>query len=104
MAYLKGRFKPRNPNKYRGDPTNIIYRSGWELKVMMSFDHDPSVLEWSSEETIIPYMSPRDGAYHRYFPDFKVRLKEGIFLVEVKPLKDLSPSKSKNKQKYLREF
>ncbi|NDB85179.1 MAG: head completion protein, partial [Alphaproteobacteria bacterium] len=30
MAY-KGKFNPKNPNKYKGDPTNIIYRSRWEL-------------------------------------------------------------------------
>ena len=32
MSY-KGYFKPKNPKKYKGDPTNIIYRSLWEKKL-----------------------------------------------------------------------
>ena len=30
---MKGRYKPINPSKYKGNPTNIIYRSSWELKL-----------------------------------------------------------------------
>lgn len=90
MATLKGKFKPINPSKYKGDPTNIIYRSSWELKVMMLLDSHPSVLKWSSEEIAIPYESPVDGRVHRYYPDFFVEQinKNGIkekVLIEVKP-------------------
>lgn len=89
MAY-KGYFKPRNPSKYKGDPTNIIYRSRWESKFMNYLDSHPDVLQWASEELIIPYRSPVDGKMHRYFPDFIVRKKnpQGIIetlLVEIKP-------------------
>ena len=88
--YYKGKFKPKNPKKYIGDPSNIIYRSRWELKLMSYLDKHPHVLEWGSEELIIPYKSPIDGRYHRYFPDFLVKRinkngqKETI-LIEVKP-------------------
>lgn len=89
MAY-KGYFKPRNPSKYKGDPTNIIYRSRWESKFMNYLDTHPDVLQWASEELIIPYRSPVDGKMHRYFPDFVVRKRnpQGIIetlLVEIKP-------------------
>lgn len=89
MAY-QGMFRARNPKKYKGDPTNIIYRSRWELKLMMHLDEHPDVLEWSSEEIIIPYRSPIDRKLHRYFPDFfvKKRDKNGVvesLLIEVKP-------------------
>jgi hypothetical protein len=89
MAY-KGRFQPKNPGKYEGDPTNIIYRSSWELKYMRWLDQHQDVIKWSSEEFFIPYLSPIDGRYHRYFPDFKVkqRNRDGIVetvVVEVKP-------------------
>lgn len=89
MAY-KGYFKPRNPSKYKGDPTNIIYRSRWESKFMNYLDTHPDVLQWASEELIIPYRSPVDGKMHRYFPDFIVRKRnpQGIIetlLVEIKP-------------------
>ena len=89
MAY-QGRFKPKNPTKYVGDPTNIIYRSGWELKLMSYLDTHVNVLQWSSEEVVIPYKSPIDGRRHRYFPDFYLEqintngIKEKI-LIEVKP-------------------
>lgn len=89
----KGRFKPLNPQKYKGDPTNIIYRSWWERNVMSYLDRNESVLEWSSEEIIIPYVSPWDGRVHRYFPDFYARLrtKDGNtkeYILEVKPARE----------------
>jgi hypothetical protein len=89
MAY-KGKFKPKFPRKYKGDPTNIIYRSLWERHCMVYFDQNPNILKWCSEEVIIPYKSPIDGRWHRYFPDFliQVKTKEGnidTILIEVKP-------------------
>jgi hypothetical protein len=89
MAY-KGFFNPKNPQKYRGNPSNIIYRSSWELKLMIHLDSHPDVLQWSSEEFFIPYRSPIDGRIHRYFPDFYVKKKnkEGkveVSIIEIKP-------------------
>jgi hypothetical protein len=52
MATYKGFFKPKNPKKYRGDPTNIIYRSGWELKLMLYLDDHKEVVSWGSEEVV----------------------------------------------------
>jgi len=88
--YYQGRFKPKNPKKYMGDPTNIIYRSGWEFKLMRYLDAHPDVLEWGSEELIVPYRSPIDGRMHRYFPDFLVKQinrdkRKETVLIEVKP-------------------
>lgn len=89
MNTYKGRFSPKNPKKYRGDPTNIIFRSLWERKAMRYFDETDAILEWSSEELVIPYKSPVDNRVHRYFPDFlvKARTREGIktMILEVKP-------------------
>jgi hypothetical protein len=95
MAY-SGRFTPKNPQKYVGDPNNIIYRSSWEVKVMDWLDRNDDVISWQSEETIVPYNSPIDGKWHRYFPDFlvKVRTKDGKFktmMLEVKPKKETQP-------------
>jgi hypothetical protein len=100
MAY-SGLFKPRNPKKYIGDHTNIVYRSSWECKVMVWLDTNPDILSWGSEELIIPYKSPVDGRWHRYFPDFlvKVRTKEGklkTMVLEVKPKRQtMEPEKKK---------
>lgn len=88
--YKQGKFSPKNPKKYKGDPTNIIYRSGWEKGVMKWLDENVNVVLWSSEEIIIPYVSPVDGRVHRYFVDFYVEAvgrdgKIKKMLLEVKP-------------------
>lgn len=92
----KGRYRVHNPSKYSGDPTQVVYRSLWELKFMKWCDHSSSVLEWGSEEIIIPYLSPIDQRIHRYFVDFyiKVRDKDGKvqrYLIEIKPSKFTQP-------------
>jgi len=91
MAY-SGTFKPSNPQKYVGDYKNIIYRSSWEARVMNWLDKNPNIVSWASEEVVIPYISPIDGRWHRYFPDFvvKVRDRNGTLktmMLEVKPKK-----------------
>lgn len=110
MATYKGFFKPKNPQKYRGNPTNIIYRSGWELKLMLYLDGHKDVISWGSEEVIIPYRSPVDGKIHRYFPDFLVTKmnKDGLketALIEVKPKSQTQPPKKQEKitRRYLTE-
>ena len=109
MSY-QGKFRPRNYQKYKGDPTNIIYRSRWELKFMKWCDNNTNILQWASEEFFIPYRSPLDNKWHRYFPDFYMKVKEsnGIiknYIVEVKPLKQTTPPKKPKKQTrgYIRE-
>ena len=109
MAY-QGYFKPQNPQKYKGDPSNIIYRSGWELKLMSYLDKHQDVIQWQSEEFFIPYRSPVDGRVHRYFPDFLVKKKNpnGIIetvLIEVKPEAQTKPpvKQSKVTKKYINE-
>lgn len=109
MAY-SGVFQPRNPGKYKGNPTNIQYRSRWELMLMLKFDDHPQILEWSSEEIIIPYRCPTDNRMHRYFPDFWIKKStaDGTIeeiLIEVKPYKETIPPKIQTKQskKYLTE-
>jgi hypothetical protein len=108
MTYTQGFFKPKNRSKYHGDPTRIVYRSGWELRVMMKFDHDPNVIQWSSEEVVVGYISPKDGRPHRYFVDFWVRMKDGKeFLYEVKPADQTIPPKmtaKKTKRKFTNEM
>jgi hypothetical protein len=96
---MKGRFQPKNPSKYLGNPTNIIWRSKWELDLMMILDNNPEVVGWSSEETIIPYKSPLDGRWHRYFVDFLVKTKnKETILIEVKPFQQtLEPTVPKKR-------
>ena len=91
MSY-KGKYSPSFPSKYRGNPTNIIYRSLWERKLMIWCDKNQNILEWSSEEIALPYISPIDNKVHRYFPDFYIKVKETNgkvkkMLIDVKPKK-----------------
>ena len=86
----KGRFTPKHPEKYAGNPNLIVFRSLWERKAMVFFDTHSDVLRWASEEIAIPYVSPADLRSHRYFPDFwaRVRKPDGEvidYLIEVKP-------------------
>ena len=55
MSY-KGRYKPENPKKYKGDSGNIVYRSLWERKFMRYCDLNENVNQ-QSEEFFIPYRS-----------------------------------------------
>ena len=99
MSY-KGKYKPSNVKKYKGDPTNVIYRSLWERKFMVYCDKNDNVL---------PYRSPVDNRVHRYFPDFYIKVKESNkiknYLIEIKPKKQTAPPKKPKRQTkgYLRE-
>lgn len=89
------KYKIKNPQKYSGDINNCISRSSWETRFMTFCDHNPNILAWGSEHagSIIRYIHPITGNYHRYFPDFIIRVltKENIvktMLIEVKPRKE----------------
>lgn len=105
----KGFFNPKNPKKYNGDSTNIIYRSTWELRVMKWLDNHPNVIWWNSEELIIRYRSPVDNKMHRYFPDFiaKMKQKDGsvmTYVIEVKPeAQTKMPVQKKKTKRFLQE-
>jgi hypothetical protein len=94
--YHQGRFHPQNPEKYKGDSNNIIYRSSWELKFMRYCDRNTAIMEWGSEEFFIPYYDPTTHKVRRYFPDFIVKIKESSgrikrYLIEVKPKRQTAP-------------
>ena len=103
MNTLKGRYIPRNIRKYRGDYKNIIYRSSWELKFMKYCDLNDSILEWGSEEVVIPYRSPLDNRIHRYFVDFYIKVEDmngniKKYLIEVKPKRQTAPPPKPKRQ------
>jgi hypothetical protein len=106
----KGWFKPKNPGKYKGDASNIVYRSTWEVRVMKWLDEHPQVIWWGSEELPIPYISPVDKKKHKYFPDFiaKMKLKDGkvmTYIIEVKPLAQTKmPTQKRKTSRYLQEM
>lgn len=73
-------------------------------------DRNPSVISWASEELIVPYVSPVDGRYHRYFPDFLVKWKTAsgqtkTMMIEVKPDRQTKPPVKKKRvtKQYINE-
>ena len=43
---------------------------------MQYCDSTTNILEWGSEEIVLPYRSPIDNKVHRYFPDFYIKVRE----------------------------
>ena len=108
--YKQGKYLVKNPEKYTGDPTQVIYRSSWEQRFMIWCDTNSNIIQWSSEETIIPYRCGTDNRIHRYYIDFqiKVKNKDGFlktYLIEIKPNKERFPPVYKGKQtkRYINE-
>lgn len=88
----KSRYKPSHPEKYNGDPSNIICRSSWERKFCVWCDLNENVISWASEEIFINYYNPIKKRLCKYFPDFVIKLKEKngeikTYVIEVKPKK-----------------
>jgi hypothetical protein len=98
--YKQGIYKPIHPEKYMGEIAT--YRSGLELRFMRFCDTNPKVLQWGSENYIIPYRHP-DGKMRRYFVDNFVKIQEGgkttKYLIEVKPSRQTIPPSTKYKKK-----
>jgi len=101
--YKQGIFTPINKEKYHGS-TPIIWRSSYELLFMRWADSNSNVLSWSSESVVVPYVKPTDGKIHKYFVDNTITLKDPQgnihkYLIEIKPLKSLSPPKPSKRKK-----
>lgn len=108
--YYQGIYTPKNPKKYKGDASNIVYRSGWEKKVFNWLDTNDNILWWSSEEVVIPYKSPVDGKWHRYFPDILASVKSidgrnKTYLIEIKPKAQVKEPKKQTRitKRYINE-
>ena len=96
-------WKPRHPEKYAGNVTNITTRSSWEIKFLNWCDRSSNVLEYSSEEVVVPYRSPVDMRLHRYYTDAKIKVRTSTgeiktYLVEIKPSNQCVPPVKPKKQ------
>ena len=104
--FLQGKFKPKHPEKYKGNPTNIFYRSSWEFSLMHRFDSDSNVEWWNSEEVKIPYNDPTRSHHGMYHPDFlvKYRVPNQLEMIEVKPRKQTVPPQGNvSDKKFIKE-
>ena len=73
-------------------------------------DSNTNILEWGSEEIVLPYRSPIDNKVHRYYPDFYIKVRETNgkvkrYIIEIKPQKQtIMPKKQKKQTKgYMKE-
>lgn len=99
MAY-SGKYRVKNKDKYKGDSSNVVYRSLWEKHAFKWCDDNSDVKYWSSEEVVIPYLYEVDKKYHRYFMDLKIVFKSGrTVLVEIKPEKETKPPTGQRRTK-----
>lgn len=102
--YLQGKFVPKNPEKYKGDPDKITYRSSYELATFNWCDVTSGVLEWSAETVVIPYFDPVKNKKRRYIVDLWIKYKHVhgdiiTELVEVKPMEQcLKPVRGRKKK------
>ena len=104
---LKGKYTLLNPEKYTGNPKKIVFRSMWERKFMLYCDKTPEVLEWSSEEIVIPYyFNEKD---RNYYPDFYIKfIKEDDTVeesvIEIKPYYQRTYEQNKAKWRFAEEY
>lgn len=96
----------KNPRKYVGSTRVITCRSSWEIKFIKYYlDVNDNILEWTSEDFVVPYICGTDGREHRYFVDFwfKAKTTDGSikeFACEIKPFAEtMEPKVPKRKTK-----
>lgn len=104
-----GKYKVKNKEKYVGNLHECEYRSSWELRYMKYLDcRAPNVIEWGSENIVIPYYNPVEKKTRRYFVDFYVKVKSTNgeikkYIIEIKPhsqcLPPKKPKRASNKYK-----
>lgn len=92
----QGYFTPKNPEKYDGDPTAIVYRSSWELKFLTYCDNNESIIKYAAEKVGVPYLNPILKKESTYWIDCWMMTKgqDGTltkWLIEIKPNKYLTP-------------
>jgi len=105
MAY-KGKFTPKNPQKYVGDVKGIVYRSLWERNTFRWIDANANIVAWNSEEVVVPYICGTDNKVHRYFMDLWFKTSDGkTYIVEIKPKKQTQPPKEPKRKtrRYIKE-
>jgi len=104
--YHKGKYKVKNPKKYKGDINNVVYRSSWERAVIKWLDLNDQIIEFAAEEIVIPYICATDNKKHRYFIDLYFMTKDRKkYLVEIKPEKETKPPKpgKRKTKRYIQE-
>jgi len=105
MAY-KGKYKIKNPDKYIGNPSKVVFRSLWERNAFRWCESNPKVKLWNSEEIVVPYKYQVDKKLHRYYVDLLIQMdNKETYLIEIKPKAQTQPPKKRSRKtkKYINE-
>ena len=70
MSY-SGRYIPKNPKKYKGDPYKVIYRSLWERRFMAYCDSNVFIIEVKPKAQCKPPPSQPKRKTRRWFNEVK---------------------------------
>lgn len=98
MAY-KGKYKIKNPDKYLGNPSKVVFRSLWERNAFRWCETNPKVKLWNSEEVVVPYKYQVDKKLHRYYVDLLVQMdNKETYLIEIKPKAQTQPPKKRSRK------
>jgi hypothetical protein len=105
MAY-KGKYKIKNPDKYLGNPSKVVFRSLWERNAFRWCETNPKVKLWNSEEVVVPYKYQVDNKLHRYYVDLLIQMdNKETYLIEIKPKAQTQPPKKRSRKtkRYINE-
>ena len=80
--FLEGYFRPKFPEKYVGNTSQIIFRSSYEKMMFIILDLDPKVIKWNSEGIRVKYYYPVDKKWHSYYPDVYFEKKDGDKIIK----------------------
>jgi len=115
MGWKQALYTLNHPEKYIGDPRKLVYKSSWEQEAFKVCDNNPYVLEWAYEWVPIPYAVPQKHnpnlkRIKKYIPDLYVVTQDadGAItkrMIEIKPLKQTKPGRSRNpKTRYYEDY
>jgi type III restriction enzyme len=83
--------------------SHVVFDSTWEASEAFEFDRNENVLSWAKNDHlgfVINYIFR--GVIHKYYPDFLIKLINGVNLVlEVKGMDD---QQNRTKRQYLDEW
>lgn len=91
------KYYPKDKERFIGE--YVICRSEWERKFAEWCDKNPEIESWSSESLSIRYYDPTSRRRRNYYPDFVLRIKGEIYIVEIKPYKETRTPKITGKKK-----
>jgi Holliday junction resolvase len=80
------------------------FRSSWEKEFYKYCERSENIIRWSTEFLAIPYISPKDGQEHRYFPDVFIQTESDRYIIEIKPHKQVQNPINQAKFRAAKEY